>query len=154
MSSSFNAESFLSTRNTGSMDTKYPTCPAGWYIMQVDNLQARRQQKSDGSGEFTVMDILWLVLDEKVQKELESERVLVKQSIFLDVTEEDQLDYGKGKNVKLGKVREVLGQNDPNKDWFPNLLIGAIAKGHVEHSPNPKDPKSPYANVTEITSAR
>lgn len=148
--SSFNAESFLATRTQGKMDTKYPTCPAGWYKAQIDNLAARQVDKNDGSGSSTVMDINWLVLDEKVQQKLKSERVLVRQGIFLDLTEEGQLDYGTGKNVKLGKVREVLKQNDPKKDWFPNLLIGAVAKIHVEHKPNPNDADSPYANVTEV----
>lgn len=148
--SSFNAESFLSTRSQGKMDTKYPTCPAGWYQAQIDNLAARQVDKNDGSGQSTVMDINWLVLDDNVKQQLNVERVLVRQGIFLDLTEEGQLDYGTGKNVKLGKVRDVLKQNNPKKDWFPNLLIGSMARIHVEHKPNPNDPDSPYANVTEI----
>lgn len=152
MASTFNADQFLQTRQTGAMETKYPVCPAGEYRGCVDGLKVREMEikKGDRKGDIvTVLDIVWEILDERVKELLQMKKVTARQSCFLDLTPEGQLDLGKAKNVNLGRVREALGQNDPNKDWFPNMLLGAIAKVNVEHSPS-DDPETPYANIKSI----
>jgi hypothetical protein len=60
------------------------------------------------------------------------------------------MERGTGKNIQLGRVRAALGQNDENKPWKFSMLVGAAAKIKVEHSPNLKDPDSPYANVVAV----
>lgn len=151
--SSFNAEQFLQTRKTGSLDTKLPVIPVAEYRGQIEKIAAREQEvkKGDRKGETVVFfDVLWSILDERLQKSLNMEKVTCRQSIFLDLTPEGQLDMGKAKNVGLGRLREAVHQNDPKKEWFPNMLIGTTAIIRVDHQPNEDDPDSPYSKVVAV----
>lgn len=146
--STFNADQFLSTSVRAKLDTKFPSCPMGEYRALVEDLKVRTDAGKEKNQ--TILDVIWEVQDERVKELTGLKKVTVRQSIFLDITPEGQLDYGKGKNVSLGKLREALGQNDHTRDWYPNMLKGAIAKIVVEHKPNDNDPESPYANVTRV----
>ena len=53
------------------------------------------------------------------------ERISVKQSLFLDIDGSGALAFGANKNVKLGKLREALGQNNPGQSWNIQMLAGA-----------------------------
>lgn len=155
--STFNSDQFLASRGQGALDTKYPVCPAGEYEAVIDGLSARQQEikTGDRAGSIaTILDVSWSVNDDRLRELLGRDKVLVRQSIFLDLTREGQLDYGTGKNVKLGRLRDVLGQNDPSREWWINMLQGGSAKITVKHSANPNDASTPYANVDDVAALR
>lgn len=151
--SSFNAEAFMQAKHKGALDTKLPVVPIGEYRLQLERLVPREQEvkKGERKGEtIVILDVIWEVLDERLKELLNMAKVTVRQSLFLDLTPEGQLDFGKAKNVALGRLREALGQNDPKKEWFPNMMLGAIVKGKVDHQPNEEDPTSPFSKVTSV----
>lgn len=74
----------------------------------------------------------------------------VRQTLWLDTTESGGLDFGKGKNVGLGRLREALGQNAPGKPWAPGMLVGGVAKVKVSHSIDKRDNVTINADVKAV----
>lgn len=146
----FDPTSFLNnTAVEGAMETKFVTCPAGEWQAQISDVKARSVKNKDGE-ETPIVDVIWMASDHAITEATGQEQVQVRQSIFIDITPQGGLSTGPGKNIQLGRLREALKQNDPAVSWNFNMLKGAVAKIKVEHSPNAKDPASPYANVTAI----
>jgi hypothetical protein len=147
----FNAESFLSTAVTGEMATKIISVPEGVWNGQIVKLDTRQQDKKDGTGKMSMLDVTWEILDEEVKKKTALAKPTCRQTLFLDFNEQGALERGEGKNVALGKLREALGQNNKGKPWKPGDLMHQFAKVTVKHSPNDKDPESPFSNVVAVT---
>jgi hypothetical protein len=119
--------------------------PEGYEAMIVD-IKPRIFQ--DRNGEYrTVLDIWWKITD-PVKGPVQAQKTgmrepRVRQSIFLDVEygppDEDGVPTiagimkGPGKNVALGQLRAVLGQNKPGKRWSFQELLGGVARVLVEH---------------------
>lgn len=141
----FDPEVFMNTNVEGAIDTKIIPVPEGEYLGLISKLTYR--QNSDGT---TIMDVHWEILDEGVKKITLMDMPISRQGVWLDLTEEGQIDMSPGKNRQLGLLRESVGQNTP-KPWNPNMLLGQSATVRVEHSPNANDPESPYANVKRVT---
>jgi len=150
---SFNSEQFLQTKGKGELDTKRPVVPVGTYRAQIEKIDARENEikKGDKKGQTVVfMDVLWHVLDERLAAALNIEKVFVRQSFAIDLTPEGNLDYGKAKNIDLGKLRAALKQNDAKKEWWPNLMVGALGQIQVTHDANEDDPTQPYQRVKSV----
>ena len=81
------------------------------------------------------------------------ERVSVRQSIFIDMESDGRIALGENRNVKLGKLREALGQNNAGA-WAPRMLVGA---GPVTiktiNKPDKNDPETIYSNVQRVAAA-
>jgi len=119
----FDPDQFIQTSVEGANDTKYPTIPAGEYVAVIDHVDKPQARQGKDDKTFYPMEVHWKILDDKLEAEMDGRIPLVRQSIFLDITDAGSLDLGKGKNVQLGKLREALGQNNPG--WAPNQLNGA-----------------------------
>ena len=143
--SAFDPEVFMNTNVEGVIDTTIIPVPVDEYLGLASKLTYRTN--ADGS---TIMDVHWEILDEKVKEITRMDVPICRQGVWLDLTEEGQIDMSPGKNRQLGLVRESVGQNTP-KPWNPNMLLGQSATVRVEHSPNANDPESPYANVKRVT---
>jgi hypothetical protein len=70
------------------------------------------------------MSVNWEIKDEDLRRQLDR-TPRVRQDIWLDQDANGDLDYSKGKNVGLGRLREALGQNQPGQAWSPAALKGA-----------------------------
>lgn len=125
--SNINPDTFANLVITEAMDTVVGQVPAGDFPAYIKS-QKLRQQK-----EHWLLDITWVVTDSAVAQELGRDEPTVRQSIFLDFTQEGALDLGKGKNVQLGKLREAVDQNQKGKPWSPGMLIGCSAIVNVQH---------------------
>lgn len=140
---------FLNTPYTGALSTSYTPIPADpeGYLVRVEGgsigeNSAKDQPTKDG-GLACIFDLYWTIIDEgkllKVQEETGMEKPSLKQSFFCDVIRDKQtnevkaLDFGKGKNIELGKLREMFGQNDPKKPWNFKHLEGIMGRAKVEH---------------------
>ena len=148
----FNAESFLQQSVTGALDTAFPTIPAGEYPAIVKKIEARQMQntKEPEKGDFTVLDIHWGIDDAAAKAETGLDEPTCRQSLFLDLDENGQLDVSPKKNIGLGRLREALGLNNPDKPFSFGDLMNQPALVRVEHKPNANDPENPYANVTKV----
>jgi hypothetical protein len=104
------------------------------------------------------MDVQWKLLDVDEMKEklgFQADRDLfVKQGIFVELEADGSIAGGPNKNVKLGKVREAVGQNKAGKPWAPRQLIGAgpcIIR--VTQRPDKDDPEVIYNDVGRVAAA-
>lgn len=101
---------------------------------------------------YPILDIQWRPNDPALQQKLGVEKLpLVRQSIFLDVTESGGLDLGPFKNGDLNRLRDAIGLNADGQRWGFQDFIGKAAKITVKHAPNEKDPANPFVNVTTVT---
>jgi hypothetical protein len=155
---SFDADSFMNTTIEGAMDTKVVPIPEGEYEATIENFNVRQFEGKtidENTGQLRVitsMDIIWNIRDEQLARDLARDKVNVRGNIFLDMTPEGTLDLGKGKNISLGRLREALGQNDPNRPWTPGMLKGAgplMIK--VTQRANPNDPSQIFNDVKSFT---
>jgi len=136
----FDPEAFLDQTIDGANDTKVIPCPAGDFLGIVDSYKVRRWEKKDDKTVNGVsLDIMWIVEDENARQETGRDKVLVKQSIGLDITPDNKIDLGKGKNVRLGRLRQALDLNQPNQPFSFHQLKGRMAKITVIQRPEGED---------------
>ena len=133
----FNAETFLNTTHTEAADTSLLPVPEGEYVALSSPVTAesfrdfdiKRGERAGQKG--YAVDLEWTIDDEKLKAEL-GRTPKVRQSIMLDVTAGGGLDFGKGKNVGLGRLREALNQNADGKPWSFAMLGSQVAKIKVK----------------------
>ena len=145
--STFDADELLNMQAEGSMETRYTPCPEGEWPAYVSKLEGRSGESE--KGPWTVLDVTWTVTAPEVIQELGVDEPKVRQSIFLEFNEAGQLAMGKGKNVRLGRLREAVGQNGAGP-WAPGNLEGASAIVRVGHREYQGDT---YAEVTAVSAA-
>lgn len=122
----FDKDTFLNQSVTGANETNFTPIPEGEYKnCYIDDIAIRMVKSKDSGDEVPVLDVIWVVPDENVRKLLGMEKPQVKDGIFLDLDEAGNISFGLNKNVKLGRTRDALGQNDPKKPWNLNMLRGA-----------------------------
>ncbi len=146
--STFDAELFLNQSVEGESETRYTPIPEGDYIAMIDEKLAMRE-----INDSPVLDVTYVIDDEELRAKLDMERLTVRQSIFLDIDETGNIALGTNKNVKLGRLREALGQNTSGQTWNPGMLAGAgPLKIKVIQRPDTNDPTIIYNDVRGTTS--
>lgn len=144
--STFDPNLFLQTQSTEANDTRLIPVPEGEFSGMIKDLTPRTT--SNGSP---LIDINWSLEDPAITAATGLQTATVRQTIWLDLTESGGLDFSKGKNVSLGRLREAVGQNQAGKPWSPSNLIGAVARVKVTHSFDKNDSSIVYANVGAVT---
>lgn len=144
--SSFDPATFLNTEFDAPFDTTKIPCPEGEFQAMLKDFKVRVT-----NGGLVVMDIFWVVMDEEAQEATGQAEPMVRQSVWLDVTESGALDGGKGKNVDLGKLRDALGQNQKGQTWTPGQLKGGVAVVKVVQSIDKRDNETVQADVKAVT---
>lgn len=144
--STFNPENFMNSSTNEASDTQYLQVPEGEFSAVIDGVTPRTTQTGKA-----LLNVKWKVIDEAAQEATGMAEPSVFQTIWLDISESGGLDMGKGKNVGLGKLREVLGQNKPGQAWSPGMLVGGVAKVKVAHSIDKRDNVTINAEVKAVT---
>lgn len=143
MSSTFDPDMFMNTETTDANDTHFVPVPEGEYPGAVKAVKPRQ------AGDKPVLEITWSVDDAGVREETGLEEPTVRQTVWLDLTPSGNLDFGKGKNVGLGKLREALGQNVPGQRWSPGMLVGQVGLITISHRSG-KEPGEVFADVKAV----
>lgn len=120
----FNPESFLTQQETGALSTKFEPVPDGEYPAMIGADENAVKARTTASGR-AILDVTWEINDPDLATRLGREKIIIRQSVFLDLTPQGTLDRAKGKNIQLGRLREALSQNDPSRPWSPLSLRGA-----------------------------
>lgn len=141
----FNPETFLNTSTTEEFATSRVPVPEGEYVSVIKEIKPR-QAKDKG-----VLDIIWGIDDPEVAELTGFASPQIRQSIFLDLTEQGSLAIGKGKNVALGKLREAVGQNQKGRPWKPGDLVGQVAKINVVHRMYEDDIQADVRGVSPLS---
>lgn len=150
---SFDPNQFLDAQFTESNDTKSLPIPEGEYQALIEKVGIRQGviKKGDRVGEsFLALDVTWDIDDQGVKQAMDRSKVTVTQGIMLDLTEEGNIDFGKGKNVTLGKVREAVGLNVPGQPFAFNMFPGRAAKILVKHRIDGEDIRNDVKGVVKI----
>jgi hypothetical protein len=145
----FDPATFLGTEHEESLSTDYILVPEGEYTAQCQEVTPESVRVIETKdGQRTVVDLNWLITNEAVKEATHRDRNSVRQSLFLDLTPEGNLDMSEGMNVALGRVREAVRQNSPGRPWSFRMLGGNTATVFVKHT---KSEERMYANVTKVT---
>lgn len=152
----FNPELFLNTTVTSSTDTQLLPVPEGEYLalsspVTADSFRTFDIRKGARAGsKGMALDIEWTINDESLKTELGREPK-VRQSLMLDTTSDGTgLDFGKGRNIGLGRLREAFGQNQDGQPWSFAMLGNQVARVKVKHR---LVEDKVYAEVSEVTKA-
>lgn len=132
----FNAAEFMNTTFEQSLDTRVLPCPEGTWRAQITDVEAREIEIKNGENagqKRVVMDVTYEVVDEQPKLDTGRDSVKLRQGIFLDLTDSGGLDFSKGKNVRLGKLREAALQNTDGSPWAPSMLKGVVVLIEVTH---------------------
>lgn len=126
--STFDVNAFQNAQFDEASSTTYTPVPEGEFNAVIDKQEIRTTSKGN-----VILDLTWKIDDATVAAETGMDNPSVRQSIFLDVSESGSLEFGKGKNVNLGRLREALGQNQSGQPWSFGHLLGQVAKVRVKH---------------------
>lgn len=146
--SKFNPDQFMQTAVVGAMSTEIIPIPEGEFNGIIRKVEARVVGKDKDRA---VMDVFFEVDDEEVRKITGMQKPQIRQTVWLDITENGTLDSAEGKNVGLGRLREAVRQNDDSREWTPPMLIDQVAKIMVKHSMGEGENAGRiYANVVGV----
>lgn len=153
--STFDPDSFLAQDLSGASETKYTAVPESDQKAFVGDLKMETY-KDPERGDVPVLALTWNLLDEdgKLKATLGLDKPTVVDKIFIDMNPDGTIAFGPNKNVRLGRVREAVGQNDPKKKWSFNQLRGAgpvLLK--IEHGYNKQTGEGPFARVAKVVKA-
>ncbi len=142
----FDKETFMNAEVVGAMETVYTPVPEGEWPGYVKDLDMREVNDSP------VIDLVWVIIDDRVKEQLGIDEPTVRQTLFLDVDSNGSLSFGPNKNVQLGRVREVAGLNDPSQPFNFRMLqgIGPFTL-KISNNPDKKDSTKVWANVERIS---
>jgi hypothetical protein len=146
--STFDPNAFMNASITEANDTQYVPFPEGEYSASIDKVEPKVVGQENPRP---ILNVTWKSSDPDVQTATGRAENSVRQTIWLDVTESGGLDFGKGKNVQLGKLRDALNQNRPGQAWAPGMLVGGMAKVKVKHSIDRRDGVTINAEVAGVT---
>ena len=147
---SFDPNTFLNATFTEDNDTKIIPVPAGEYLGLAEKVDIKPWSSRDGSSSGIKLEIVWDIQDDNVKALLGRDTVKCPQQQMLDLTETGNLDFSKGKNVGLGRIREALGLNKPGEPFSFGMIQGRLAKVVVSHRTAGEDI---YAEVKKIAAA-
>lgn len=125
--SDFNAEAFMNTEIEGVLETEFTPIPEGEYQAVIKEIKPDSTPKGS-----PYMEVIWIIDSQEVRDLIGMDEPTSRQTIWLDINEQGGLEFGKNKNVNLGKLREALGQND-GSPWGPGMLIGQVATVNIKH---------------------
>jgi hypothetical protein len=143
----FNAEEFLNQSVEGSLDTKIDPLPEDDYRAVIDDVDARQGEK-DGRA-WTMLIVKWKITDDEKLAAANRDGGMVSQTLMLDLDDSGKLDTSEQKNVRLGKLRDALGQND-GSPWSFGMLQGQSAILRIGHRPDKNDPETIYNDVKAV----
>jgi hypothetical protein len=146
--SAFDPNVFMNAFTTDANDTQYIQVPEGEFQATIDKIEAKVVGQETPRP---ILNVLWKTSDPEVQNATGRAENTVRQTIWLDVTDGGGLDFGRGKNVGLGKLRDALGQNKPGASWGPGMMVGGVARIKVKHSIDKRDGVTINAEVSGVT---
>lgn len=154
---SFNPELFLNATVDESNSTELLAVPEGEYTavtdpITADSIRSYDIRKGDRAGQKGyALDLNWSINDDTgALKEYLGRAPKARQSVMLDLTQDGGLEFGKGRNVGLGRLREALNQNLTGRPWSFAMIGGQVAKIKVKHRLDTATGKT-YVEVADVS---
>ena len=132
--STFDPNTFMQQNVDQPLETEFVLVPAGEYVATIDDFTNEAFERIDFDykkgpragtpGTMTKLTLPFIIQDENVKAEMARDKVVVFKQLILDLDESGGLDFGKNRNIDLGRIRAAVGQNDPGP-WSISKLRGA-----------------------------
>jgi|SRR5688500_13408223 len=132
----FDTDNFLDFGTDDAFSTEMKPVPEREYRATVtEKMKHRRVESTKNPGEsFLVVDLNWMIDDPALAEELGRDPI-VRHSVFVDLTPDGTgMAKGEGKNIRLGQLRDAVGQNVPGQPWKFGHLVGQCALIKVKHN--------------------
>lgn len=131
----FNADTFMQQTVDQPLETEWTLVPEGEYQATIDDFTAeaieqiafnyKQGPKAGTPGVMSKFTIPFVIQDDAVKQAMGRDKVVVTKQVILDINDQTGgLDWGKNKNIELGRVRQGAGQNVPGP-WSVAQLRGA-----------------------------
>lgn len=149
----FNADEFVQVQYQDSTSTHRIPVEAAEYLATIHKVAAKEITigKGERAGQKAIiLDVIYKIDDAAQQEKTGRNPLLITQGIFLDTTERGGLDFGKGRNVRLGRLREAAGQNAEGQSWSPGMLLGTALRVQVTQRIDGEDVYEDIGKVTKI----
>lgn len=135
--------------------TSVTPVPGGEYVAIIKDYKFRTITQKKSGEQSLMCDVLYFIQDDTGSlKSMIDRDPIVTHGYFCDTKtgpdSKEVLDFGKGKNVWLGKLREALNQNTPGIKWSFPMLRGAVCKIVVIEDPAKDDPETIYNRVKSV----
>lgn len=153
MGSAFDPKLLLDATTTEANSTVRIPVPATEHLSVITAVDIRSGNK-DGK-DWSFLDVTYDIDSAEVKAALGRDKVSLTQGVGLDFNGV-ALDYSKGKNVMLGRLREATGLNEPGKPFSFRMLVGRPVKILVTHSPSTRPGAQPgdvFENVAAFAKA-
>lgn len=123
----FDPQAFMNTTVEEEFKTKRELIPAGEYMCQVENVEARVV----GEANRPILSVQMSIINTG-DEAIDGRRLY--HTIWLDLDEQGNLMSGANKNIGLGQFLAAVGLN--GKPWSPGQLIGTVVTTQVKHGIN------------------
>lgn len=142
----FNAESFLHTQYTEENSTVRLPLIEGEYRGLITKVAAAMTKNGTPK-----LDVSWEIDHAELADEVGRDKTTIRQTVWLDFNDAGNLDFGSGKNLQLGRLREAVGQNVAGDPWSPKNLEGEMATVRVKHRVDANDAEVIYEDIRSVT---
>jgi hypothetical protein len=147
----FDVDSFLSSTINEVNDTKIVNTPPGDYQATIGDVKVEPWNSRDGTKSGLKLLYNAAITDPAVVAVTGRTPTKVRGEIMLDLTESGSLDMSKGKNIRLGKLREAVGMNTAGRPFSFLALDGQMLMVKVGNRPNPEDSSIVYDEIKAVT---
>lgn len=148
----FDADAFMNTQVDDPMATALTGVPEGEYVAMVADFDSTAFKTiTTKNGPRAVLEIPFSIQDDALKAKLGREQVTHRETYWLDfVPGTGQLATGPDQNVRLGQLRNALGQNAKGAPWAPAMLKGmGPLKIAIKTTSDKTDPEKKYTNITK-----
>jgi hypothetical protein len=132
--SAFDPKLLLEATTDQANSTERVPVPVGEHVAVIAEVNIRSGNKNGNDWAF--LDVTYDIDNPAVKEALGRQKVTLTQGVGLDFTPNGGLDYSKGKNVQLGRLRDCVGLNVPGQPFSFRMLQGKVLKIVVSHSPD------------------
>lgn len=163
----FDADAFIQAEMDAPLDTKLSLFPEGDYegavlkeITRLRKITPKSKPDRPNPKPFAVADVIFTVpgLDgqaaELGRTVAEDGTVSFRGELMFDLDANGKMDAAKGRNIKLGQLRQMNGLNEPGQRFAMTMLHGTgpytIRLGHEEDNRDkelPVDSRRKYERV-------
>jgi hypothetical protein len=153
----FDADAFMNNTVDAPMATSLQGVPEGEYTAMVGDFDSAAirtvsvTNKTTGlSQDRQVLEVPFLIQDDALKAKLGREQITHRETFWLDFDAQGRLDTGPDRNVRLGQLRNVLGQNQPGTPWAPSMMrnMGPV-RIVIKTTSDKRDPDKKYTNITK-----
>lgn len=130
----FDPQTFASQTFTESNDTTSVPVPQGEWLGDITKSEIVTWSSKDGTKAGLKCVLTINLTDPGVKEVTGRDTNSVRYDMMLDLTPEGGLDFGKGKNVNLGRAREACGINKKGQPFNFDMFAGRPVRARVKHS--------------------